>query len=175
MESLPTALISDRHRELYRHYYERHQLQIYPRPNHWLPRIEQIAVVLNAQSVLDYGCGAARGLSPYCSVPVVDYDPGVPGCDALPRPCDLVVSIHMLEHVEPEKLGAVLDHMRSLALKAWLVVVSLEASTKVLPDGSPWHSLVREADWWRDRLPGFTPVPTLKSPDKEFAALYRVQ
>jgi hypothetical protein len=163
------VLISDRHRDLYRDYYA--SREVVSRPNQWLKRIDDIAERLAVKSILDYGCGAARGISKFSRFAVVDYDPAVPGCDAVPGPADLVVSIHALEHVEPECLDYVLDHMRRLYLTAALIVVSCESSSKTLPDGTPWHSVVRDATWWRGKLCGI-PQPTIKTPDKEFATLW---
>jgi hypothetical protein len=101
---------------------------------------------------------------------VADYDPGVPGIDAPPSPADLVVSIHALEHVERDRLPAVIRHMESLAVRGLLVVVSLEPSTKLLPDGSPWHSIVEPREWWRrEHFLAYDVVPTIKSAEKEFA------
>jgi hypothetical protein len=162
-------MISDKHRGLYRDYYATREIA--RRPSAWIPQIESIAAVLNARDVLDYGCGAARGISTYCKLPVMDYDPGVPGCDSVPTAADLVVSIHMLEHVEPMYIDAVLMHMQSLARKALLIAISCQESTKVLPDGSPWHSFVRSHKWWRSYLSDFVEQPGLR-PGTEYVGLW---
>lgn len=163
------ALISADHRSRYLHHYAS-KGPVEPRPNVWLPTIEEWIRDLGAQSVIDYGCGAARGVSRFCSVKVHDYDPGVLGLDTVPQPADLVVSVHMLEHVEPEHMDRVIAHIKSLALKAALVVVSCEPSTKVLTDGYPWHCVVRPYDWWWGRLGGLL-LPTIKGNAREFATL----
>lgn len=165
--------ISDRHQSLYRmHYADR---TIEPRPSVWLPYVEQLATQLQARRIIDYGSGAARGLSQFSSFDVVDYDPGVEGLDDLPMPADLVVSIHAVEHVEEPYLVDVICHMESLALKALLLVISCEPSTKTLPDGSAWHSVVHPPEWWRGALPQYREVPTIKDPSKEFAAIWTPQ
>lgn len=162
-------MISERHRRLYLDY---HAARAFPlQRNGWLDRIEELAAALGAQSVIDYGCGAARGISQFCRYPVVDYDPGVAGCEGIPAPADLVVSIHALEYVEAAYIDRVLEHLLSLARKAVFLVVSCEPSTKLLPDGSPWHCFVRSAQWWQQRLYDFVPVPTLKTAGAEYAAL----
>lgn len=163
------SLISDRHRDLYRRYYDTNVAE--SRPSAWLPRIESLANAYEFSSVIDYGCGAARGVSRYSRLSVADYDPAVPGCEAIPEPADLVVSVHALEHVEPESVDEVIDHMQGLALRALLIVVSCEGSTKVLPDGSPWHCFVRPWDYWLGRLHDFRPVASIKGNGKEFAAV----
>jgi len=52
-----------------------------------------------------------------------------------------------------------------------LVVVSCQESTKLLPDGSAWHSFVKDAHWWSVRLSGFQAQPTIKDVGLEYAAL----
>lgn len=164
-------LISDHHRELYRRYYA--QKEVKSRPSVWLPRIEKLAAGLGATSVIDYGCGAARGVSMFSRLHVTDYDPCVPGCDREPQAADLVVSIHAIEHVEPAMLDSVFAHMESLARLAVLVVISCEPSTKLLPDGTPWHSCVFSAEEWLHLLPRYQRVDSIKDPAKEFAAVWR--
>src|SRR5687768_9365007 len=115
-------LISDRHRDLYRRYYE--QRPVEARPSVWVPCIDLLADKYGLRTVIDYGCGAARGISQFSRLAVTDYDPAVPGCEAIPAPADLVVSIHALEHVEAQSMNTVIEHMRELAVHALLIVVS---------------------------------------------------
>ena len=164
-------LISRKHRKLYQDFYEQRGA-IPARPNQWLVRIEDIAEQVGAKTVIDYGSGPSRSLSAFSRLKVVDYDPGVDECSHLPGcQADLVVSIHALEHIEPECIDTVIDHMIGLARKAVLVVVSCQESTKLLPDGSAWHSFVKDAHWWSVRLSGFQAQPTIKDVGLEYAAL----
>lgn len=160
---------SERHLDLYRKYYELHTVQ--RAPSVWLPTVELIADRVGAKRVIDYGCGMARGLAFSKHLNVTNYDPGIPGLDANPNVHDMVASIHMLEHVEPFMVHDVIHHIESLASKAVFIVVSCQMSTKLLPDGSPWHSLVRPPDWWRETLKGMVEQPVL-NPGKEYAALW---
>ena len=165
-------LYSDEHQQRYLDYYAKHQAR--ERPSPWLERIDQMAEALQAKSILDYGCGDARGLSRYLTrVPVADYDPGVPGLDVPPSPADLVVSLHALEHIEPECADVVIRHMQSLTRKALYIAVSCEPSTKLLPDGTPWHTFVRSPEWWRERLQGFAELqPRHDRPGAEFVGMW---
>lgn len=161
--------ISPKHQRLYQDYYAARSIT--KQPSRWLRRVEAMAKQVGAKTILDYGCGAGCGISAFSGYPVTDYDPGVPECAADPRNADLVVSIHALEHVEPEHLDGVISHMTELADKALFIVVSCEPSTKVLPDGSPWHSFVRDAAWWRHKLSAFDPQPAMMDrPGAEYAA-----
>src|SRR5688572_27897097 len=104
------------------------------------------------RSVLDYGCGkgglrAALGFS----LDVREYDPAIEGKNERPKPADLVVCTDVLEHVEPECLDAVLDDLRSLALKAVFLVVSTVPSKKTLADGRNAHLIVEPLEWWLPR------------------------
>jgi hypothetical protein len=165
-----TERMSAKHQQLYADYYAARTIE--PKPSRWLPRVEALAQQLGARTILDYGCGAGRGLSKFSRYPVADYDPGVPGCMAEPQRADLIVSIHALEHVEPDYVDAVINHMADLARKALFIVVSCEPSTKLLPDGSAWHSFVRSAAWWREKLAAFDPQPVMMDrPGAEYAAL----
>ena len=162
--------ISAEHAARYQAYYAEHPTVSLP--SRWLDRVEDLAIRHQARSVLDYGSGPSRGLSRFMTRPVLDYDPGVPGLDSPPERADLVVCIHTLEHVEAECLDDVLWHLVSLARRALFVVVSCEpSSSKVLPDGTPWHTFVRDAKWWRRYLHGFVEQPILKKPGAEYAAL----
>jgi hypothetical protein len=165
-----SALISDKHRSLYLDYYASRYIP--PHRSRWLDRVEALAKQVGARTILDYGCGAGRGISSFSQYQVADYDPGVPGCAGEPSPADLVVSIHALEHVEPEYVDLVIEHMKGLATKALFIVVSCEPSTKLLPNGGPWHSFVRSADWWREKLESFDSQPVIMDrPGAEYAAL----
>ena len=167
-------LISARHQRLYEQYYAGCVIEC--RPNQWLHVATELANEMLARSVIDYGCGAARSFAGFTPIKVVSYDPGVPEFAAKPEPSDVVVCIHTLEHIEPESVDEVIEDLVSLTLKALLIVVSCQRSTKTLPDGSPWHSFVRDGGWWREKLRSFGPftdVKTLKKLGMEYAAVMK--
>lgn len=110
------------------------------------------ALEVGAERVLDYGCGQgtlrtalkAQGFAP----DVMEYDPAIKGKDGLPKPAELVACTDVLEHVEPEKLPAVLAHLRRLTLKAAFLLIATRKANKTLPDRRNAHLIVRPADWW---------------------------
>ena len=113
--------------------------------------VMEFANQLEAWSILDYGCG--RG-SLRTAVPwsVVEYDPGIPGKSFLPEPADLVVCTDVLEHVEPEKVGNVLQHLRSLTLKGAFFVIALSPAHQILTDGRNAHLSLHPPTWWLQEL-----------------------
>lgn len=116
---------------------------------------EEVAAIvarLRLRTVLDYGCGEGtlktRLAAIGCKATVTEYDPAVAGKESLPAPVDLVVCTDVLEHIEPEKLRAVVAHIKSLALRAAFVVVATRPSNKKLPDGREPHLIIEPAEWW---------------------------
>lgn len=103
-------------------------------------------------TILDYGCGEnqlAEALKPRR---VSGYDPGIPERSKLPKPCDLVACTDVLEHVEPAKLEAVLDHIFRLTARVAYLVISMRAANAILPDGRNAHLIVEGEEWWREKL-----------------------
>jgi hypothetical protein len=148
----------------------------------WAGVVLQIALKYQAYSILDYGCGQgslARTLQPGLpdSIIVREYDPAIPGKDNPPDFADLVNVTDVLEHIEPDKLDAVLRHIRMLARKVIFVVISTKPTNKTLSDGRNAHLIIEPGDWWKKRLKevGFTlhPPPSVvrSVPDKEWAAV----
>lgn len=132
------------------------------RGDKWAGVVLHVAMDYQATSILDYGCGQgslARALrSKPFGVEVTEYDPAIAGKDALPSAADLVVCTDVLEHIEPERLSAVLQHLRSLARKAIFVVISTKDSNKTLADGRNAHLIIEHGSWWKQQLrdAGFT-------------------
>lgn len=114
--------------------------------------VADFAAQVGTETILDYGCGEqalAKALAP---TRVQGYDPGIPGREALPKPCDLVVCTDVLEHVEPERLDAVLDHIHRLAGKAAFLVIATRRAKAILPDGRNAHLIVQPGDWWLQKI-----------------------
>lgn len=123
----------------------------------WAGTVDALIQALDATSVLDYGCGqgtlaAALRVRNLPSVRIAEYDPAIPGKDALPLFADLVVCTDVLEHIEPDRLSTVLAHLRMLARKAVFLVVNLREANKVLSDGRNAHLIIESAAWWEQRV-----------------------
>lgn len=151
------------------------------RGDKWAPVVAGIARRYGAASVLDYGCGqgtlkkALAELAP--DLPVSEYDPAIKGKSRVSGPADLVVCSDVIEHIEPDRLGVVIDHLFRLANKALFAVIATRPSKKLLSDGRNAHLIIEPEGWWRERLvhPAFehaeAPRSPLDQPSREWIAL----
>ncbi len=102
-------------------------------------------------TILDYGCG--KGLLRQKFGPMVkEYDPAIEGKESPPEPAELVCCIDVLEHIEPECLDDVLDHLRGLATRAVYLTVACGPAKKILSDGRNAHLIQEPAPWWLPKL-----------------------
>jgi len=110
--------------------------------------------IVDAEIVLDYGCGKGKLKQGLRNQPVTvyEYDPCILDKAGPPGPADVVVCIDVLEHIEPEYLDSVLEHMRTLALKGLFVTVSTTQGKRRLPDGSHVHINVHSFEFWENKL-----------------------
>lgn len=103
-------------------------------------------------AIIDYGagqCTLAKSLEPQR---VINFDPGVPGLDQLPKPQKIVVCTDVLEHVEPDKIDVVLDHIFKLTGEVAYIVVAIRLANKILPDGRNAHISLHDAIWWQAKF-----------------------
>jgi methyltransferase family protein len=152
------------------------------RGDKWAGILLQVAIEHGCTSILDYGCGqgtlatALRQL-PLGAIRVDEYDPAISGKDVPPDFADLVNVTDVLEHIEPDRLDAVLRHLRMLARKAIFVVVSTKRSNKILADGRNAHILIKPGWWWKRTFvkAGFTlrnaPTAARREPAKEWVVV----
>jgi 2-polyprenyl-3-methyl-5-hydroxy-6-metoxy-1,4-benzoquinol methylase len=153
------------------------------RGDKWAGIVLQIAMAYHARSILDYGSGEgslAKALraSPYLGdIQIAEYDPAMPGVDQLPAPADFVNVTDVLEHIEKDRLAAVLEHIRSLAHKVVFAVISTKKTNKVLADGRNAHLIIKPDAWWKQRLrqAGFDvhPPPSVvrQIPEREWSVI----
>lgn len=115
-------------------------------------------------TILDYGCGEGRLAERLKPIRVSNYDPGIAAFAKMPKPCDLVVCTDVLEHVEPQKLEAVLDHIYRVCGKAAYFVIDLKAANAILPDGRNAHLSLHSFDWWIEKLESIGWVMSKRNP-----------
>ena len=118
----------------------------------YIPLMTTIYLEYECKSILDYGSGKGRISQMRPNLPIRNYDPAIPEFSDPPEPADLVVCLDVMEHIEPEFLDNVLDHLQSLVRKVGLISVSTRLAKKHLPDGRNAHLIVEEPEWWLPRF-----------------------
>lgn len=136
----------------------------------WARKVRAIVAEHHVASVLDYGCGQGA-LARALDFPVAEYDPAIPGKDADPAPAELVVCTDVLEHIEPDLLDNVLDHLRALTLRYLFAVVATRPAVKFLEDGRNAHLIIQPDNWWRPAIEARFTVIEWTPRQGEFAAL----
>lgn len=118
-----------------------------------------VTAILNKLEVthlLDYGCGKSMNLGkhikPKHKLAYQAYDPCVPDLASDPHPAQMVACIDVLEHIEPEMLDNVLDHLASLTEEVAFLTVHMGPANKVLPDGRNAHINQQNMDYWLPKL-----------------------
>lgn len=105
------------------------------------------------KTTLDYGCGENKLAEALKDVfRISGYDPGIPDRAKMPKPCDMLICTDVLEHVEPSKLDAVLDHIWRLTGRVAYFVIDVKPANAVLPDGRNAHLSLHAPEWWVGRL-----------------------
>jgi 2-polyprenyl-3-methyl-5-hydroxy-6-metoxy-1,4-benzoquinol methylase len=142
-------LITDSYRELNK---DLHAQGMYGRKgDKWTAKVASLIEQFKPRCILDYGCGQGA-LGRALGVQVAEYDPAIPGKDKEPEPADLVICTDVLEHIEPECLDAVLDHLRGLTKSVLFAVVSTRPAKKFLSDGRNAHLIVEPWTFWQEKL-----------------------
>jgi len=145
-------LISEGYKELLRKHREVQPMWGAGGKRH-IPKIQKLVDEHHFESVLDYGCGHGVILQ-YLQAPLkAGYDPGMPEYANTPElPFDMVISTDVLEHIEPELLDNVLDHIQSLTRRFAYLCVCCREARHILPDGRNAHLIVEDENWWLDKL-----------------------
>lgn len=147
--------ISEEYLELNRHLHEQPRKYGQSGRKH-VAEVLAMLGALDIHEVLDYGCGQGTFSEALANQKwrgvVHEYDPAVLGKDMLPDPAPMVICTDVLEHVEPDKLDAVLAHLHSLIEQVGFFAISTVPSSKFLRDGRNAHLMVQRPKWWRQQL-----------------------
>lgn len=122
----------------------------------YAPMISKIMDKLEVTHLLDYGCGTNLSLMKALKVghkfKYQAYDPCVERFSAPPVPAEMVVCLDVLEHIEPDCIDDVLDHLQTLTEAVGVFTVTTVPAMKVLPDGRNAHLIQMPPEWWLPRL-----------------------
>ena len=80
------------------------------------------------------------------------YDPAIPDLAGEPVPMQMTTCIDVLEHIEPELLDNVLDHLKALTLEIGFFTVHTGPAMKVLDDGRNAHLIQEPPAWWLPKI-----------------------
>ena len=150
-----SPLISEHYREL--------QEELHRNPGYGVASVEYAPLVADyvrrnsVHEMLDYGAGKGRlgeeldWLVPW-ELTVHHYDPAVPRWSATPAPAPFVACIDVLEHIEPERIDAVLDDLQRVTSQTALFTIHTAAAAKTLADGRNAHLIQQPPEWWLPRL-----------------------
>ena len=121
-----------------------------------VPRILEHASQLGCKTILDYGSGYGCFKQTAEKIPhnfiITEYEPAFPDKANLPEPADYVICVDVLEHVEPELIDNVLQHLWSLTKKAGYFAICTVPALSNLPDGRNKHLIIEPAEWWFAKL-----------------------
>lgn len=122
----------------------------------YAPLVSQILNRLEVQHLLDYGCGSKLALynsiKPKHPLTYQAYDPGVPEYSDPPTPAQMVACIDVLEHIEPDMLDNVLDHLAQMTEIIAFMSIHCGPAKKILADGRNAHLTQQPMEWWLPKL-----------------------
>lgn len=119
-------------------------------------KILEFASRFPSKHILDYGSGSGS-FGAYLSVnhpeyTVFEYEPAKADKASPPNPCEFVICVDVLEHVEPDCVDAVLDDLKRVVLHTGLFTVCMVPAGKILSDGRNAHLTIQPADWWLEKI-----------------------
>lgn len=136
----------------------------------YAPLVAQIIDRMGISHLLDYGSGAKcnlarelfdpgkqhrpklEHLTPGEKFKYQAYDAGVPNLAGLPIPAQMVCCIDVLEHIEPECLDEVLDHLCEMTEAVAFLTIHTGPAAKFLPDGRNAHINQQPMSYWLPKL-----------------------
>ena len=139
-------LISDEYRKLNEKLHEDNRFYGVSGLKH-VEKVLGLSKVYQTQDILDYGCGKST-LALNLPFTIKEYDPCIKKHSALPEPADIVICTDVLEHIEPDCISDVLNHIVRLNKKAAYINIATRPAKKLLPDGRNAHILVKPSSWW---------------------------
>ena len=118
--------------------------------------VSTIVDKMEIDHLLDYGCGKnlslTKGLKTKREFKYQAYDPMVGEYSDEPVPAQMVCCIDVIEHIEPDYLEDVLDHLEELTEEVLFISVHTGPAGKVLDDGRNAHLIQQPLIWWLPKI-----------------------
>jgi 2-polyprenyl-3-methyl-5-hydroxy-6-metoxy-1,4-benzoquinol methylase len=144
--------------------YRKEQEQLHQNPNYgvasesFAPIVAGIINKTGVDNILDYGAGKGRLMQSLqrCDIQhkfrVEHYDPAIPEWSDEPSPRDLVCCIDVLEHIEPNLIDDVLNHLQEKVLHMGFFTIHTGPAVKTLSDGRNAHLIQEDESWWLPKI-----------------------
>lgn len=120
--------------------------------------IKNIIVKTGSKSLLDYGSGKGfqylkLRLNSYWGIKETCYDKYVKEFSMLPEgKFDGVICVEVLEHVPESEIEVVLQRIFNAAEKFVFLTIATKEAKKKFSNGENVHVLLRDKDWWLDKI-----------------------
>lgn len=114
-------------------------------------QVYSLATAMQTEDILDYGCGKST-LANNLPFKIKQYDPAIHKYSTLPQPADLVICTDVIEHIEPEMLDEVLNHLKSLTKRKGFFTIATREAKKTLADGRNAHLIIESPLYWFKKL-----------------------
>jgi hypothetical protein len=143
-------LLSEQYRKVLEHEHARSEWGL----TGWVhaPHVHKIMAQESLTTLLDYGSGQGKLGHWFAeNAPNIDlhqYEPGIPKRAAMPKSAEIVACIDVMEHIEPDCVIAVLDHIQSLAQHRVYFNISTSLAGRILNDGRNAHLTIHPHAWW---------------------------
>jgi trans-aconitate methyltransferase len=120
------------------------------------PEVEESIDLFKPSSILDFGCGKGYVTDllkeNYPDMSVCGYDPGQEIYSSLPEKVDVIFSLDVLEHIEPDKLNETLLDLANRTRIGMYHLIACHPAKKCLPDGRNAHLIVESPEWWKNTI-----------------------
>jgi len=103
-------------------------------------------------NILDYGSGKCGLKTKLKNINYIAYEPSNERYAETPEPCEFVVCIDVLEHIEPDCLDNVLDDLKRVTSNLGFFTINTQPAKKKLPDGRNAHLIQQKIDWWLPKI-----------------------
>lgn len=143
--------------------YREEQTKLHENPHYgvasksFAPIVAQLINKTGVDNILDYGAGKGQlgqSLIGHVNhkIQIEHYDPAIEDWSDDPSERDLVCCIDVLEHIEPDLVDNVLDHLQEKTAYIGFFTIHTGPAVKVLSDGRNAHLIQEGPEWWLPKL-----------------------